>query len=92
MIQTYGYFIHLLFDTSELSLDEIFKVYDTDGFLLSNLVYENYLDYNQDIHAVAKSSEAISFGETIFSDTYESTKSFRRWPILLPSEYCCRVH
>uniref|UniRef100_A0A6C0AZI7 ATPase AAA-type core domain-containing protein n=1 Tax=viral metagenome TaxID=1070528 RepID=A0A6C0AZI7_9ZZZZ len=75
-------FINLLFDNSELSLDEIFKVYDTDGFLLSNLVYENYLDYNQDIHAVANSSEAISFGETIFSDTYESTKSF------IPDAHC----
>jgi len=76
-------FTALLFDNIEpIELSEIFKIYDTDGFLLSNLVFENYLDYNQDIHAVAKSAEAISLGETIFSDTYESTKAF------IPDAHC----
>ena len=44
--------------------------------MLSNLVYENYIDYNQDIDDLAKSADAISFGETVFSDTYESSKTF----------------
>ena len=76
-------FIHLLFDNLEpINLDDIFKTYDTDGFLLSNLVFENYLDYNQDINSVANSAEAISIGETIFSDTFESSKSF------IPDAHC----
>ena len=75
-------FINVLFDNEELNLNDIYKVYENDGFLLSNLVFENYLDYNQDIHAVAKSVDSISFGETIFSDTYESNKSF------LPESHC----
>ena len=53
-----------------------------DGFSLSNLVHENYLEYNEDIHAIAQSAEAISFGETIFSDTYESSRTF------LPDAHC----
>ena len=76
-------FIHLLFDNIEpINLDDIFKTYDTDGFLLSNLVFENYLDYNQDINSIANSIEAISIGETIFSDTFESSKSF------IPEAHC----
>jgi len=74
--------INLLFDTSFLSINDIFKIYDTDGFLLSNMVFENYLDYSNDIHKVAKASEAISFGETVFSDTYESNKTF------IPDAHC----
>jgi GTPase SAR1 family protein len=76
-------FINTLFDASEpIDLNEIFKIYETDGFLLSHLVHENYLDYNQDIESIARSAEAISFGETIFSDTYESTRTF------LPEAHC----
>jgi len=75
--------IKLLFDGLEpISLDDIFKIYDTDGFLLPQLVHENYLDYNQDIFAVANSAESISRAETIFSDTYESSKTF------LPDAHC----
>jgi DNA polymerase III delta prime subunit len=74
--------ISILFENSDLDILEIFKMYDTDGFLLSNLVFENYLDYSTDIHKVANASEAISFGETIFSDTYESNKSF------IPDAHC----
>ena len=51
-------------------------MYDTDGYMLSNLVHENYLEYNDDIDAIAKSADAISFGETLFSDTYESMRTF----------------
>jgi hypothetical protein len=76
-------FMDLLFDNIKpIEISEIFKIYDTDGFLLSNLVFENYLDYNQDMHAVAKSIEAISLGETIFSDTYDPTKVF------IPEAHC----
>jgi hypothetical protein len=76
-------FINLLFDNIEpINLKEIFRVYETDGFLLSNLVFENYIDFNQDIDSIANSAEAISLGETIFSDTYESSKSF------IPEAHC----
>jgi hypothetical protein len=76
-------FINILFDNLEpTNIHDIFKVYDTDGFLLSNLVFENYLDFNTDIDSIAKSADSISLGETIFSDTYESTKSF------IPEAHC----
>jgi GTPase SAR1 family protein len=76
-------FTEKLFDSTEqLENDEIFKVYDNDGFLLSWLVQENYLDYNDSIEAVANSAESISYAETIFSDTYESNRNF------LPDTHC----
>jgi len=76
-------FTKQLFDNIELiDMENIFKIYDTDGFILSNLVHENYLEYNQDIHSIAKASDAISYGEICFSDTYESNKSF------IPEAHC----
>jgi len=76
-------FIKTLFDDNEpIGIENIFKVYDNDGYILSNLVHENYLDYNQDIHSIAKASECISEGEIFFADTYESCKSF------LPDIHC----
>jgi hypothetical protein len=71
-----------LFNTDPFDINEIFKVYDTDGFVISNLVHENYIDYNQDIHDIAKAADCISSGEILFSDTYESCKSF------LPDAHC----
>ena len=70
-----------LFETLEnsfhfLNVNELYKIYETDGFILSNLIHENYIDYNTDIHAIANSAEAISYGEIIFSDTYESNRTF----------------
>ena len=76
-------FVNLLFDNIELvKLNEIFKIYETDGFLLSNLVFENYLEYNDDIDCIAKSADAISYGETLFANTYKSSKTF------LPNDHC----
>jgi len=76
-------YIKKLFDQTEnVNLNEIFKVYDNEGFLLANLVHENYLDYNQDIHSIALAADAVSYGEILFSDTYESSKSF------LPDLHC----
>ena len=76
-------FIDKLFDSKKIiSLNEIYKVYETDGYLLSNIVHENYIDYSDSIDNIAKSAEYISFGETVFSDTYESTKTF------VPQTHC----
>ena len=76
-------FTNQLFDsTEELPFNDIYKVYDTDGFLISWLVQENYLDYNDNIHDIAKSADAISYAETVFSDTYESSRNF------LPDVHC----
>ena len=76
-------FINDLFDKEqELDISNIFKIYETDGFFLSNLVHENYLDYSDDIDLVANASESVSYAETIFSDTYESNKNF------LPDSHC----
>lgn len=76
-------FTELLFDSTEsMDISEIYKVYDTDGFLISWLVQENYLDYNDSIDAIARSAESISYAETIYSDTYESTRNF------LPDFHC----
>ena len=69
-------FLSVVFENEELNLNEIFRIYETDGFMLSNLVHENYLEYNDDIHAIADSAENISLGETLFSNTYESSKTF----------------
>jgi DNA polymerase III delta prime subunit len=66
-----------LFDKLEpLEINEIFKVYDTDGFMICNLIQENYLDYSDSIENIAKTADSLSLGETIFSDTYESSKVF----------------
>jgi hypothetical protein len=72
--------IHSLFDAA--SDIDIYKVYNTDGFAISNLVYENYIDYGKDIHRVAYAADSISLGETIYSDTYDSIKSF------IPYSHC----
>jgi ABC-type dipeptide/oligopeptide/nickel transport system ATPase component len=69
-------FLSVVFENEHINLNEIFRIYETDGFMLSNLVHENYLEYNQDIHAIADSAENISLGETLFSNTYESTRTF----------------
>lgn len=84
-------------DTDPLSIDSIFKMYDNDGFIVSNLIHENYLDYNQDIESIAKAADCISSGEIFFSDTYESNKSFLPDPhcinsIILPSFYSRSMH
>ena len=72
-----------LFDTYEpININDIFKIYETDGFMISNLVQENYLDYNDSIDSIAKTAESLSAGEIIFSDTYESTRNF------LPEAHC----
>lgn len=76
-------FVTKLFDRDEQKdTNELFKVYDTDGFLISGLVQENYIDYNENIDNIAKSADSISFAETVFSDTYESGKNF------LPDLHC----
>jgi hypothetical protein len=70
-------YINNLFDNVEPpEISEMFRIYETDGYLLASLIQENYLDYNNSIDNIAKSAESISLGETIFSDTYESNKSF----------------
>jgi DNA polymerase III delta prime subunit len=72
-----------LFDNIEpLDINEIYKIYETDGFTLCNLVHENYLDYSNDIHVIADCSESISYGEIIFSDTFESSRVF------VPEAHC----
>ena len=76
-------FTNRIFDSLEpMSIDELFKIYETDGYTLASLVQENYLDFNNDIHSIANAADAISLGETIFSDTYDPTKSF------IPEAYC----
>jgi hypothetical protein len=77
----------------KMNIKELFNIYDSDGFLLSNLIYENYLDYSGDIDSIAKAADAISLGETIFSDTYDSVKTFLPDhhcvnSLLLPTFYC----
>ena len=69
-------FIDTLFDKNDFNFNYYYKIYETDGFAISNLVHENYLDYNDDIDSIAKSADAISAGEILFSDTYESNKTF----------------
>ena len=70
-------FIESLFDNIDpIDISQVFKIYDTDGYLLSNLVHENYIDYNAEIENVANSIDSISFGDTVFSELYDSTKIF----------------
>lgn len=86
-------YINKVFDNIEpVETNEVFKVHESDGYLLGNLVHENYLDYNDDIDAIARSAEAISYGDIIFSDTFESNKTFIEYAhcvnsILIPSYY-----
>jgi GTPase SAR1 family protein len=70
-------FTEKLFDSTEpMSYSDIEKVYDTDGFLVSLMVQENYLDYNSDMDSIAKAADSISYAETVFSDTFESNRNF----------------
>jgi len=70
-------FTQLLFDNMELvDINDMFKTHETDGFLISNLVHENYLDYNENINNIADAAESISLGDLIYADTYESSKTF----------------
>ena len=79
-------FMEKLFDKLEpIEISEIFKVYETDGYLLANLVHENYLDYSGDILDIANAAESISLGETVYSDMYDSTKTF------IPEMHCANA-
>ena len=70
-------YIDTLFDSVEpQSVDDIYKVYENYGFTISNLVQENYLDYAESLECIAQSAEALSYSETIFSDTYDSIRNF----------------
>jgi ABC-type iron transport system FetAB ATPase subunit len=70
-------FTEALFDKIDpIDISDIFKVYDTDGYLLANLVHENYIDYNCDIENIANSIDSISMGDTVFAELYDSTKNF----------------
>ena len=76
-------FIKELFDNIEIiNINKIFNVYETDGYILSNLVHENYIDYTQDINLLAEAAEYISCGDILYSDTYDSTRTF------LPEIHC----
>jgi len=76
-------FTENLFDSVDPpDANTIYKNYESDGFLLGSLVQENYLDYSDCIHSIANAAEAMSYGETLFSDTYESNKNF------LPEAHC----
>ena len=70
-------FINRIFDNVELiDIDEIFKIYDTDGYLLSNLVQENYLDFSDCMDSIANSADSISYGDVVLNDLYDSNKVF----------------
>jgi ABC-type iron transport system FetAB ATPase subunit len=76
-------FIESLFDNTELiDISEIFKIYDTDGYLLANLVHENYIDYNDSIENIANSIDSISMGDVAFAELYDSSKVF------IPEVHC----
>ena len=70
-------FVNKIFDSTEITtIDEVFKAYESDGYLISNLIHENYLDFSDSIDSIAKSADSISLGENMMCNTYESSKSF----------------
>ena len=70
-------FIDNLFKSKiNLSVNDLYKVYETDGYIIANLIHENYLDYSDSIDLIANSADSISYGETVFSDLYDCTKTF----------------
>ena len=70
-------FVSRIFDNVDiLDIHEIYKTYETDGYILSNLIHENYLDYSDNMESIAKTADSLSFGETVFSDIYDSTREF----------------
>ena len=70
-------FTNALFDNQEpLDVNEIYKVYETDGYIIANLVHENYLDFSDSIEDIANTADAISYGDTVYTDIYDSTKIF----------------
>ena len=84
-------FLSILFENPNIT--DIFKIYETDGFMISNLVHENYLEYTDDMDLIANAADAISIGETLFSDTYESSRTFIPdahclHSLYIPSFYC----
>jgi len=59
-------FVNKLFDNIEpINLLEIYKNYHNDGYIISNLVHENYLDYSNDINSLANAIDSISYADTI---------------------------
>ena len=70
-------FINEIFDNINIiDINNIFNVYETDGYLLANLVHENYLDYSDDLDNIANSAEHISHGDTLLTNLYTSGKTF----------------
>jgi len=59
-------FVTRLFDNIEpIDLLDIYKTYHNDGYIISNLVHENYLDYSDDINSLASAIDSISYADTI---------------------------
>lgn len=67
-------FVGELFDKTDIH--EIFKIYETDGYILANMIHENYLDFSEDIESAVHASDSISLGDVVFSDMYDSNKIF----------------
>jgi energy-coupling factor transporter ATP-binding protein EcfA2 len=86
-------FINKVFDNVDImEIEDIFNIYDTDGYLISNLVQENYLDYSDNIFDIADSAESISYGDIVLNDLYDSNKVFMTdihcvYSIYIPSVY-----
>jgi DNA polymerase III delta prime subunit len=69
------HFVNKLFDTSPMNINEMYNAYDTDGYMIANLVHENYTDYSTDIFKIADAAEHISNGDCLLSKLY-STQYF----------------
>ena len=64
-INVYEYTTKLFDNLSPLSCDEILTAYQTDGFIMENLVFENYIDFNNDLDSICKSAESLAISDSI---------------------------
>jgi len=66
-------FVNQLFDKVEpVDIETVFKVYSTDGYILSNLIHENYLDYSNSIENIAQAADSMSYGDCLLASLYDS--------------------
>ena len=76
-----------LFNACEpFSIDYILKHYNNDGYIMGNIMQENYLDYSTDIHIASQTIDSISMSDYIDTTTKDDISNIHAlFSLVVPS-------
>ena len=64
-------FTEQLFDNIDPpAIDKIYQAWGTDGYILESMMWENYLDYADDIERVAQAADSFSHSSCYHNTIY----------------------